>query len=168
MPLQLRGIFHFETEKIMKYIIVFLLFVVVALDAAGAKKYGKELTLKEKTKISDILATPEKYDGKLVQVEGAIVAVCEHRGCWIKISSDKEFESIRFKVEDGVIVFPMEIKGQNVVAEGVVSVKTVSKEDQIKEGEMHAKEEGTTFDASTVKGPQTTIQLMGEGAIVTK
>lgn len=168
MPLPLRGIFHFETEKIMKYTIVFLLLVVVALDAADAKKYGKELTLKEKTKISDILATPEKYDGKLVQVEGAIVAVCEHRGCWIKISSDKEFESIRFKVEDGVIVFPMEIKGQNVVAEGIVSVKKISKEDLIKQGEKHAKEEGIKFDPSTVKGPQTIIQLNGEGAVVTE
>ncbi|MEW5800145.1 MAG: DUF4920 domain-containing protein [Bacteroidota bacterium] len=152
----------------MKYSTIFLLLFVVALNAADSKKYGKELTLKEKTKISDILAAPEKYDGKLVQVEGAIVAVCEHRGCWIKISSDKEFESIRFKVEDGVIVFPMEIKGANVVAEGIVSVKTTSKEELIEQGKKHAKEEGTTFDPSTVKGPQTTIQLMGEGAVVTK
>lgn len=152
----------------MRYNIVLLLLFVLALNAADKKKFGKELTLKEKTKISDILAAPEKFDGKLVQVEGAIVGVCEHRGCWIKISSDKEFESIRFKVEDGVIVFPMEIKGQNVVAEGTVSVKTLSKEELIKQGEMHAKEEGKEFDPATVKGPQTTIQLMGEGAVVTK
>lgn len=151
----------------MKYGIVLVLLFVVALNAAD-KKYGKELTLKEKTKISDIIADPGTYNGKRVRVEGAIVGVCEKRGCWIKISSDKEFESIRFKVDDGVIVFPMEIKGHNVVAEGVVSVKTVSKEDLIKQGEMHAKEEGTTFDPSTVKGPRTVIQLNGEGAVVTE
>ena len=152
----------------MKYSTLLLLLFVVTLNAADSKKFGKELTLKEKTKISDILAAPEKYDGKLVQVEGAIVAVCEHRGCWIKISGDKEFESIRFKVEDGVIVFPMEIKGESVVAEGIVSVKKTSKEELIEQGKKHAKEEGTTFDPSTVKGPQTSIQLMGEGAVVTK
>lgn len=169
LPLYKQRHFYFETEtSTMKYNIVFLLLFAVLLHAADTKKYGKELTLKEKTKISDILAFPEKYDGKLVQVEGAIVGVCEHRGCWIKISGEKEFESIRFKVEDGVIVFPMEIKGQTVVAEGVVSVKKVSKEDLIKQGGKHAKEEGTTFDPLTVQGPQTTVQLMGEGAVVLK
>lgn len=152
----------------MKYTIVLFLVLVLSLSAADKKKFGKELTLKEKIKISAIIADPDTYNGKRVQVEGAIVGVCEKRGCWIKISSDKEFESIRFKVEDGVIVFPMEIKGQNVIAEGVVSVKKVSKEDLIKQGEKHAKEEGTTFDPSTIKGPQVTIQLNGEGAVVTK
>lgn len=157
-----------HTEISMKSLLVLTLIFVVALSAAEGKKYGKPLTLKEKTKISDILESPDKYNGKRVQIEGAIIGVCEKRGCWIKISGDKEQQSIRLKVEDGVIVFPMTIKGKNVIAEGVVSVKTLSKEELIKQGEMHAKEEGTTFDPSTVKGPQTTIQVMGEGAVVAK
>ena len=90
----------------------------------------------------------------------------KERGCWIKIASDKEFESIRFKVDDGVIVFPMELKGSNAVAEGVVSVRTLSVEDQIKSGKAMAKEEGTTFDESTVKGPKTVLMIKGEGAQV--
>lgn len=134
--------------------------------AGDEKKYGEELSLKEKTNISDILASPEKYNGKKVQVEGPVIDVCQERGCWIKIGSDKEFESIRLKVEDGVIIFPMEAKGKNAVAEGVVSVRTVSKGDQIKQGEYHAKEEGTTFDPSTVTGPKTIIQIKGEGAVI--
>lgn len=138
------------------------------LTASDKSKYGNALVLKEKTKISDIVANPKKYEGKKVQVEGAIVGVCEKRGCWIKISSDKEFESIRFKVEDGVIVFPMEIKGRSVIAEGVVSVTTVSKEQQIEQGKKHAKETGEEFDPATVTGPKTTVQINGEGAVVAK
>jgi len=132
--------------------------------AGGAKKYGKDLTVSEKTKVSDILASPQKYDGKRVRVEGAIVDVCPSRGCWIKVASDKEFESIRFKVDDGVIVFPLDAKGKSAVAEGTVSVRVVSVEDQIKSGEERAKEEGTTFDKSTVKGPKTIVTIKGEGA----
>ena len=92
--------------------------------------------------------------------------VCKERGCWIKVASDKEFESIRFKVDDGVIVFPLDAKGKTARAEGVVSVKTFSKEDLIKQGEEQAQEEGTKFDPSTVTGPKTVVQIKGEGAVI--
>ena len=137
-----------------------------SIGLAGPKNYGKKLTLKEKTKVSEILANPEQYNGKRVLVEGTVVDVCKERGCWIKVGSDKEFESIRFKVDDGVIVFPMAAKGKNALAEGTVSVKTYSKEDLVKQGEMHAKEEGTTFDPATVTGPKTIVQIKGEGAVI--
>lgn len=135
-----------------------------AAIAGPAKKYGKALTLKQTTKISAILADPEKYNGKKVKVEGAVVGVCEKRGCWIRLASDKEFETIQFKVEDGVIVFPMDAKGKNAVAEGVLEVRTVSVEDQIAQGKHHEEETGEKFDPSTVEGPKTIIRIMGEGA----
>jgi len=153
----------------MKHPVAVLLVVVLVVCSALAgspKKYGKEITLKEPTRVSAILADPEKYNGKKVLVEGAVVDVCKKRGCWIRLASDKEFESIRFKVEDGVIVFPMEAKGKTARAEGVVSVKTYSVEDLVAQGKEHAKEQGTAFDPSTVKGPKTVVQINGEGAVV--
>ncbi len=142
------------------------LFVAGSLFGGAKKKYGTELTLKQTTKISEIVANPDKFNGKKVLVSGPIVDVCKERGCWIKVGSDKEFESIRFKVQDGVIVFPLDLKGKNAVAEGVVSVRKISVEDQIKSGEEMAKEEGTTFDRSTVTGVKTVLQIKGEGAEV--
>jgi hypothetical protein len=145
---------------------VLSLMLAVSVFSASKKKYGKEITVKETTKISEIIANPEKFEGKRVLVKGPIVDVCKERGCWIKIGSDKEFESIRFKVEDGVIVFPLDIKGMTAAAEGIVSVKKYSVEELIKSGEEHAKKEGTTFDASTVKEPKIVLQIKGEGARV--
>jgi len=72
-----------------------------AAVAQSTKEYGKPLTLKVTTPISAILKNPKAFDGKRVQVEGTIVEVCEERGCWIRIASDKEFEAIRFKGEAG-------------------------------------------------------------------
>ncbi len=132
--------------------------------AQGPTKYGKPLTLKETTKISDILSQPDKYNGKRVRVEGTVADVCSMAGCWIAIAGDKESQAIRFKVDDGVIVFPMTAKGLRAVAEGVVSVSLLSEADQIKQGEMEAKEHNKTFDPKTVKGPKTDVQLKGEGA----
>jgi hypothetical protein len=156
----------------MKKISIILIAIALtfsALDAGSKKdkrKYGKEITLKEKTKISEILANPEKYDGKRLLVEGPIVDVCKERGCWIKIGGDKEFESLRFKVEDGVIVFPLDIKGKSAVAEGVLLVKKYSKEELVDAAIERAKKEGTEFDPSTIKEGKTVIQLNGEGALV--
>lgn len=152
-------------KKIL-FVSILALIVAGSLLGGAKKKYGKELTLKQTTKVSEIVANPEKFDGKRVLVAGPIVDVCKERGCWIKIGSDKEFESIRFKVQDGVIVFPLDLKGKSAVAEGVVSVKKISVEEQIKSGEEMAKEEGTTFDKSTVTGVKTVLQIKGEGAQV--
>lgn len=134
--------------------------------AADATKYGTPLTLQDATKVSAILAQPKDYNGKRVRVEGPIVGVCEARGCWIAIGSDQEFQSLRFKVDDGVIVFPMSIKGKMAAVEGVVDVQELSVQAQIEQGQHQAKEHGTTFDPSTVKGPKTAIMLKGEGAEV--
>jgi hypothetical protein len=134
--------------------------------SAQAKKYGKPLTLKATTKVSDIYATPEKFNGQRVQVAGPIVEVCEEMGCWIAIGSDKEFQTIRFKVDDGVIVFPMSAKGLNAVVEGVIDVATLSVDEQIKAAQKMAEEMKHPLDTSKIKGPKLTIQIKGEGAEV--
>ncbi|MBI3193423.1 MAG: DUF4920 domain-containing protein [Ignavibacteriae bacterium] len=146
--------------------IIILLFFTFTAMAGSAKKYGKALTLKRVTKISTILEKPEKYHGKKVLVEGTIVDVCEKRGCWIEIASDKEFESLRFKVEDGVMTFPVDAKGKKVRAEGKFSLEVVSKEELIEQGKKHAKESGEEFDAASITEGKTYIQIDGLGAEV--
>lgn len=108
---------------------------------AAPRPYGKPLALKESTPISAILANPSAFQGKKVQVRGLVVDVCEKRGCWMEIASDKKYQSLRFKVDDGVIVIPVDAKGSQAVAEGVVQVGK--------------DEKGKTF-----------VRLMGEGAVI--
>ena len=151
----------------MKYVsLITLCLSVIAVSFGAEKKFGKKITLKEKTKISSIVANPEQFNGKKVLVEGPIVDVCKMRGCWIKLGSDEEFQTMTFKVDDGVIVFPLEVKGKTAVAEGIVSVKTFTVEELIEQGQEKAKEQGETFDPSSVKGPKVVIQIKGEGAVV--
>ncbi len=147
-------------------VVVALMVVAVAGLAAQEKKYGKELTLKEVTKVSDIYANPDTFNGKRVLVTGPIVDVCAEMGCWLAVGSDKEFQTIRFKVEDGVMVFPMSAKGMNARVEGVISVSMLTEAEQIAQGEEMAREMKTTFDPKTVKGPKSSIMIKGEGAVV--
>jgi len=133
-----------------------LLLCVSVVSAAAVKKYGKPLTLKEMTKVSDIYAKPDAFNGKRVKVQGPVVDVCSMQGCWIAIGSDKEFQSIRFKVEEGVIVFPMDSKGLTATVEGVVSVTVMSVADQIAAAQEMEKEKeaGKTAGKTVEKGKE--------------
>ncbi|MBK8724910.1 MAG: DUF4920 domain-containing protein [Holophagaceae bacterium] len=108
---------------------------------AGGKAYGKPLALKEATAVSAILANPAAFQGRKVQVRGMVVDVCKKRGCWMELASDKKYETLTFKVEDVVIVIPVDAKGSQAVAEGVIQV---SKDEKGK----------------------TVVRLMGEGAVI--
>ncbi|NCS87719.1 MAG: hypothetical protein AUK34_04895 [Ignavibacteria bacterium CG2_30_36_16] len=150
-----------------KLIFVLLaVFLIVGVSLAEGKKYGKGVTLKEKTKISDIFANPEEFTGKKVLVEGMIVDVCSKRGCWMEIASDKEFEKIKIKVEDGEIVFPLEEKGKTALVEGTIEKIEMTKEQAIERAKHHAEEVGQKFDPASVTGPEVFYQIRGLGAVI--
>jgi hypothetical protein len=117
--------------------------------------------------VSAILEAPDAYVGERVLVEGTVVQVCEMRGCWMDIASDREFEKIQIKVDDGVIVFPMTAKGKSALVEGVVEVLELTHEEAIEAARHKAEEHGEEFDPSTVTGPETTYRIRGHGAVIT-
>ena len=150
-----------------KYILLFVFTVLMSanLFADDAKKYGKEITSTKKTKVSEILENPTNYEGKKVLVEGTVLNVCAKRGCWIELASDKEFETIRVKVKDGEIVFPMEAKGKTAVVEGEFYSFEVETDAECAGGDCgdHKKEgeEGCEHGEKQVK---TIYQIKGLGA----
>ncbi len=136
-----------------------------ALDKADpVGTYGKGITLAEKTLISNILSSPEKFENKQVLVSGTVIEVCPKRGCWIELSGDEEFQQIRVKVKDGEIVFPLSAKGQQATVEGTVEKLELSKKQVIKWKAHQAEEHGEEFDSTTVTGPMTIWRIKGIGA----
>ncbi len=137
------------------------------LPAPGGEVYGKGVSAGDTMPISKLLAHPEKHLGHTVRVQGPIVGVCKHRGCWIEIASDKEMQKIQLKVDDGEIVFPPEIMGQNAVVEGVLEGIPLTHEQACSFLEHEAECQGETFDASTVPAEGITMyRIKGTGAVV--
>jgi hypothetical protein len=103
-----------------------VLFVASLIGATASmeepKKYGTGVSLSDATPIASILGDPEAFRGKTVRVEGTVTAVCAHEGCWMALSADGRSDgpTVRLKVDDGVIVFPVTAKGHKAVAEGVI------------------------------------------------
>ena len=128
--------------------------------------YGEPLTLTSVTPVSAILDDPAAYIGQRVLVQGMVVAVCEEKGCWMDIASDREFEKVQVKVDDGVIVFPLSARGKQALVEGVVEELQLTEEQAIAEGKRKAEEHGETFDPTTIQGPQTIFRIRGSGAVI--
>lgn len=143
-----------------------LLAALAATPVAAATKYGKGVSAAAPVKLSELMANPDSYVGKVVKVEGLITEVCAKRGCWINVAGDMEFQTIRIKVEDGVIVFPMTDKGKKVVAEGTFRKTELTKEQAIAKAKHECEEKGTEFDPASVTGPATVYQIQGTGAVV--
>ena len=91
----------------MRKTMLALLMVAVSLSyiyAGSGNKYGKEITLKEKTKISAILANPQKFVGKNVLVEGTVYE--------IKMTKEQALEQAKHEAEEhGTEFDPASVKG---------------------------------------------------------
>jgi hypothetical protein len=84
-------------------------------------KLGSGVSLKESTSINALVERPKDFVGKTLRVDGVATAVCTHMGCWMAVAAEgnEQGPTVRLKVDDGVIVFPVSAKGKKVSAEGV-------------------------------------------------
>jgi hypothetical protein len=133
------------------------------VSAGEPASYGEALVLEQALPIGDLLADPDSWVGKRVRVEGEITDVCPRAGCWIDIGGGRS-GTIRFKVDDGVIVFPVEAEGRGVVAEGTLVRLELTEEQAVARARHLAEEKGEAFDPSTVEPPYVYYQIRGKGA----
>ena len=80
--------------------------------------------------------------------------------------SQKLLTGFPVKVEDGVIVIPMEAKGKKAVAEGTLTKIELTLEQAIEHARHMAEEQKKPFDPKSVTGPTVTYQLNGTGAVI--
>ncbi len=138
-----------------------------AAMAADAEVYGDGVEVEEATPIAKILADPDAFIGKTVRVEGGVLDVCPKKGCWMEIGD--EGESIRIKVDDGVIVFPAAAQGKIAAAQGEVEAIEMTREKYVDWLAHLAEEKGETFDAASADlgdGPFRIIRIRGTGASI--
>jgi hypothetical protein len=154
------------TSALAAFLLLSAATLLMAESAPKGKAYGEPLGARESVKISELMANPDLYLGQTVQVDGLVTGVCEKRGCWMSLASDVEFQELRIKVDDGVIVFPIEAKGRRATAEGQFTKIEMTLEQTRNYRAHHAEEHGEEFDPSTVTEPMTYYQIMATGAVI--
>ncbi len=142
----------------MKALLAIGMLALVAPLTAGETRLGTGVNLKETTAIKALVEQPSAYVGKTLRIDGVATAVCTHMGCWMAVAAegDDKGPTVRLKVDDGVIVFPVTAKGRMVSAEGVFEVVGSGAESKEAANE-HAKHDA--------KASQT-YQLKATGAII--
>jgi hypothetical protein len=138
-------------------------------SASGSDQiYGKEISTATSIRISELTSNPQQYVDQLVKIEGLVDDVCPMKGCWVDILETQSGETMRFKVQDDVIVFPVEARGSQIVAEGVLRKHDLTRQQAEKWMRHLAEEKGEAFDEGSVKGAMVFYELEGAGAVVTE
>lgn len=156
-----------------RFILLVVLLCLVALSGpATTIRAGDEVIYGElpgegvTVPLSELLEHPDRYVGKAVVIEGAIVDVCPMRGCWIDVAAGDTGPRLRYKVKDGEIVFPLTAKGKQVRAAGVFVKQELSHDQAIGYQRHLAEERGEPFDPESVPGPLTLYRIEGHAAVV--
>jgi Domain of unknown function (DUF4920) len=137
----------------------------VTLLPAADIKLGKPLVVPEAVPIATLLAHPDDYTGKTVQVKGKITEVCQAMGCWMELAN-QDGQKIRIKVNDGEVEFPKDSAGGTAVAEGKFTKIVLTREQAVARAKEEAEEKGEPFDPSSVKSGATIYQVQGSGAVI--
>ena len=138
------------------------LLMAAGIACAATQNLGKPLTLKKPMTIAKVMAKPDKFVGKTVQVKGKVTEVCQMMGCWMDVTDGGI--SIHINADDGVIVFPKDSVGKQVVAEGKLIKVELTKDQAVAQAKHTAEEQGRKFDPASVKSSMTIYQLEGTGA----
>lgn len=135
-------------------------------DAGGVMTRGAGVSPKAvKVSLSKVLKTPKDFAGKTVAVEGVIVRSCKMEGCWMELApAAKDSKSVRVTFADHAFFIPLDAAGLRARAEGVFSVKTLSKE----QVEHLRNEDGAKFDNVNADGTVTEISFEATGVVLTK
>ena len=142
------------------------LLLILPAGAGAGTEYGAGVRLEQASSVSDIFAAPASYSGKTVKVKGLVVDVCTARGCWMDLASDKPYQKIRVKVEDGAIVFPPSARGRQATVQGVVETMTMCPDEARRYREEEARAKGVPFDPASITGNESALAIRATGAVI--
>lgn len=106
--------------------------------------------------LATVLASPAEYTKNPVVVEGVITQACERKGCWMQLGG------MRVTFKDYAFFVPLDSKGMQARAEGVTTVKKLSK----KEAD-HLEEEGAKLKRNE-DGTAVEVSFVAQGVELTK
>ena len=83
----------------------------------------------ESVDFAALLKDPAKYAEKTVVVEGVVERVCQKQGCWMELAPEKGARGVRVAMKDHAFAVPFNSAGLRARAEGVFTLKTLTKAD---------------------------------------
>jgi hypothetical protein len=130
--------------------------------------YGAPMRLSDSqaVTISQVLATPGRYNGKYVRVSGTVDKVCPKKGCWLTLQDSTSPQTLFVKFadpEEGRLL-PMDAAGKPAIVEGMVKVKMIAEADA-----RHYAQDNNSSEEEIAKivGPQKQVTITNGSARIT-
>lgn len=151
-------------RTIVRGIALLLAFAPAITIAADADRFppgddfGAGLTLHDTTPLSEVVAHPERFEGKPVLVRGRITDVCQMKGCWTVITDDTV--SVRVRFHDYGFFLPKNATRRDAIVEGLVKTEMLSE----KTARHYANESASKDDEpSRIHGAQRVVGFTATG-----
>ena len=128
--------------------------------------YGEPMKMSNEAPlpVTTVLANIDQYKDKYVRVTGNVTAVCEKKGCWLKMDDGAGKDLfVKFTCPVNGRLVPLEAKGKPVIAEGTLKVKEVTEAEARHMAEDAGKPQS---EIEKIVGPQKQISLMAPSAKV--
>ncbi|MGI8408427.1 MAG: DUF4920 domain-containing protein [Pyrinomonadaceae bacterium] len=138
-----------------------------SVDLKAGEKITRGAALSRKSKkvsLDKALASPDKYAGKTVAVNGIIVRSCKKEGCWMEMAAKEGGKSVLVTFGDHAFFIPLNSAGMSVKAEGVFKTKVLTKEHV----DHLINDEGAKFDNRNADGTVTEVSFDATGVEFTK
>ncbi len=76
--------------------------------------------------LETLLASPAKFDGKMVAISGTVRKACTKMGCWMELAMAKTGPGVRVTFKDSAFFVPLDSAGKNASVEGTVKLTELS------------------------------------------
>lgn len=125
------------------------------------KKFGTQNTWSDK-KFLSAMADLSLQDTLQVKLRAQVHAVCQKKGCWVKLDLGQE-QNMMVKFKNHAFFVPKDIKGQQVVVRGKAFIEKISVEQQ----RHYAKDAGKSkAEIQKITTPKTSYAFMANGILV--
>ena len=128
-----------------------------------AQTFGAAITASNAITFEELVQKMEQSDSMFVKVKGKVDAVCQAKGCWMNIVSDKTDEKLFVKFKDYGFFMPLDIAGKEVIMEGY-AYKEVTSVDELRHYAEDAGKSATEIVAITT--PKQEFKFMASGVLL--
>jgi len=95
--------------------------------AKGGKHFGTAVTANNAVPYDKVMAKMANADSLNMKVTGKVMEVCQKKGCWMTLVSDKPgYPEMRVTFKDYAFFMPKDLSGKRVVVDGFARVETTS------------------------------------------
>jgi hypothetical protein len=118
---------------------------------------GEKIDKPVNIRLADLIASPDKENGKPVVVEGKVRRACTRMGCWMELAEAEQGPGVRVTFKNYGFFVPLDSAGAKAKVAGTVRIVNLSEA-----AAAHYRAEGARVPADS-NGSRREVQLVASG-----